>query len=376
MSPTRAKVTKRKKRTSRTLRGGTGKRERAGKNAAARKRAAGGGSAVAGKNLGAMELVPARTAEWFEKLVAVQARLRAPKGCPWDREQTHQSLRTYLIEEAYEVLDAMDAGDDAKFADELGDLLLQVLFHADIAREAGRFDVVDVIRAIHDKMIRRHPHVFGDGTAKNSAEVLRNWDRIKAEERRAAAQVSAGASGGKDGKEAVGGSPVAAPAASKASPSLLDGVTRSLPATLEGFQLTRKASRIGFDWDEAQDVLAKVREESAEIQKALATESREGIEEELGDLLFAAVNLARFLKIDPEIALKRANGKFSSRFRAMEAMARESGRELAVVPRPEMEELWDRAKQNEKRESRQRSARAVDKGTGKSAGKSRAAAKP
>jgi len=193
---------------------------------------------------------------------------------------------------------------------------------------------------------------------------------------RAAAQVSAGASGGKDGKEAVGGSPVAAPAASKASPSLLDGVTRSLPATLEGFQLTRKASRIGFDWDEAQDVLAKVREESAEIQKALATESREGIEEELGDLLFAAVNLARFLKIDPEIALKRANGKFSSRFRAMEAMARESGRELAVVPRPEMEELWDRAKQNEKRETRQRSARAVDKGTGESAGKSRAAAKP
>jgi tetrapyrrole methylase family protein/MazG family protein len=378
MSPTRAKVTKRKKRTSGTLRGGTGKRERAGKNAAARKRAAGGGSAVAGKNLGAMELVPARTAEWFEKLVAVQARLRAPKGCPWDREQTHQSLRTYLIEEAYEVLDAMDAGDDAKFADELGDLLLQVLFHADIAREAGRFDVVDVIRAIHDKMIRRHPHVFGDGTAKNSAEVLRNWDRIKAEERRTA-QASAGTASGRDGKMApndVGRAAAAAADASKAAPSLLDGVTRSLPATLEGFQLTRKASRIGFDWDEAQDVLAKVREESAEIQKALATESREGIEEELGDLLFAAVNLARFLKIDPEIALKRANGKFSSRFRAMEAMAREGGRELAVVPRPEMEELWDRAKQNEKRETRQRSARAVDKGTDKSAGKSRAAAKP
>src|SRR5271154_2908810 len=232
MSPTRAKVTKRKKRTSRTLRGGTGKRERAGKNAAARKRAAGGGSAVAGKNLGAMELVPARTAEWFEKLVAVQARLRAPKGCPWDREQTHQSLRTYLIEEAYEVLDAMDAGDDAKFADELGDLLLQVLFHADIAREAGRFDVVDVIRAIHDKMIRRHPHVFGDDTAKNSAEVLRNWDRIKAEERRIAAQ-------------SAGAPPASASDTAKPAASLLDGVTRGLPATLEGFQLTRKASRIG-----------------------------------------------------------------------------------------------------------------------------------
>jgi MazG family protein len=301
----------------------------------------------------------------------VQARLRAPKGCPWDREQTHQSLRTYLIEEAYEVLDAMDARDDAKFADELGDLLLQVLFHADIAREAGRFDVVDVIRAIHDKMIRRHPHVFGDGTAKNSAEVLRNWDRIKAEERRAA-QESAGTASRKGGKEAVktsGGSATAASdplKPSKAAPSLLDGVTRSLPATLEGFQLTRKASRIGFDWDEAQDVLAKVREESAEIQKVLASDSREGIEEELGDLLFAAVNLARFLKIDPEIALKRANGKFSSRFRAMEAMARESGRELAVVPRPEMEELWDRAKQNEKREAAAANARSTDKNAGKS----------
>src|SRR5271154_5706020 len=340
MSPTRAKVTKRKKRTSRTLRGGTGKRERAGKNAAARKRAAGGGSAVAGKNLGAMELVPARTAEWFEKLVAVQARLRAPKGCPWDREQTHQSLRTYLIEEAYEVLDAMEAGDDAKFADELGDLLLQVLFHADIAREDGRFDVVDVIRAIHDKMIRRHPHVFGDGTAKNSAEVLRNWDRIKAEERRAAAQLAG---------ESPAGSSATSGGATKPAASQLDGVTRGLPATLEGFQLTRKASRIGFDWDNAQGVLDKVREESAEIAGALASENRARLEEEMGDLLFAAVNLARFLKIDPEIALKRANGKFSSRFGAMEAMSRDGGRELASVPRDEMEKFWDSAKLQEKR---------------------------
>src|SRR5271170_3484092 len=161
--------------------------------------------------------------EWFAKLVAVQARLRAPNGCPWDREQTHQTLRTYLLEEAYEVLEAMEASDDAKFADELGDLLLQVLFHADIAREAGRFDIVDVIRAIHDKMIRRHPHVFGDGTAKNSVEVLRNWDRIKAEERRAAARL-AGASPAE--------SPAAAGGAAKPAASLLDGVTRGLPATL------------------------------------------------------------------------------------------------------------------------------------------------
>jgi tetrapyrrole methylase family protein / MazG family protein len=370
MSPTRAKLPKHKKSKTGGRRKPIARRKPAGHSARANKNVA------AGKNLGAMGLVPAGTAGWFEKLVAVQARLRAPQGCPWDREQTHQSLRTYLIEEAYEVLDAMDAGDDAKFADELGDLLLQVLFHADIAREAGRFDVVDVIRAIHAKMIRRHPHVFGDVTAKNSAEVLRNWDRIKAEERRAAAQGAVETSSGKNGKEAAriaGGSAGGSSDVSKAAPSLLDGVTRSLPATLEGFQLTRKASRIGFDWDEAQDVLAKVREESAEIQKALASDSREGVEEELGDLLFAAVNLARFLKIDPEIALKRANGKFSSRFRAMEAMARESGRELAIVPRPEMEELWDRAKENERRVAAQGSARAGEKSAGKNGGKSHVA---
>lgn len=284
----------------------------------------------------AKALLPAGTAQWFEKLAAVQARLRAPKGCPWDREQTHQSLRTYLIEEAYEVLDAMEAGDDTKFADELGDLLLQVLFHADIAREAGRFDVVDVIRAIHDKMIRRHPHVFGDVAVRNSAEVLRNWDRIKAEERRA-------------GAHSTGESAAGARDKGKAPPSVLDGVTRSLPATLEGFQLTRKASRIGFDWDNAHGVLEKVREESGELESALAEADSSALEEEMGDLLFAAVNLARFLKIDPEIALKRANGKFSSRFRAMEAEARGSGRELGSLPRNEMERLWDRAKHREKR---------------------------
>jgi tetrapyrrole methylase family protein/MazG family protein len=323
MPATRAKLPKRKKRKSGRLRG------------------------TVSKSAGAKPLVPAGTAEWFEKLAAVQARLRAPEGCPWDREQTHESLRTYLIEEAYEVLEAMESGDDKKFADELGDLLLQVLFHADIAREDGRFDVVDVIRAIHDKMIRRHPHVFADGTAKNSAEVLRNWDRIKAEERRAAAQL-AGLTPG-ESPAAPGGSPASAAGAAKPAASLLDGVTRGLPATLEGFQLTRKASRIGFDWDSAQGVLEKVREESAELAGALASENRVRLEEEMGDLLFAAVNLARFLKIDPEIALKRANGKFSSRFRAMEAMARDGGRELASVPRDEMEKLWDVAKQREKR---------------------------
>jgi tetrapyrrole methylase family protein / MazG family protein len=324
MALTRTKFPKRKKSNTGAPRSIAGKLAGTGK------------SAIGGKSLGARALVPPKTAEWFEKLAAVQARLRAPKGCPWDREQTHHSLRTYLIEEAYEVLEAMDSGDDKKFADELGDLLLQVLFHADIAREEGRFDVVDVIRAIHDKMIRRHPHVFGDVNVKNSAEVLRNRDRIKAQERRTAAR-------------AANGSAVASAEESKPAPSLLDGVTRGLPATLEGFQLTRKASRIGFDWDDAQGVLEKVREESAELQKALAAENRARLEEEMGDLLFASVNLARFLKIDPEIALKRANGKFSARFHIMEAMAREGGRELASVPRDEMEKFWDLAKQREKR---------------------------
>ena len=265
--------------------------------------------------------------EWFEKLVAVQARLRAPKGCPWDREQTHRTLRTYLLEEAYEVLEALDRRDDAKFAEEMGDLLLQVVFHSQIASEEGRFTVSDVIREIHDKMIRRHPHVFGEANAKDSKEVLRNWEQIKAEERRASKDKS---DGGDDTKEA---------------PSLLDGVSRALPATLEGLQLTRKASRIGFDWENANGVIDKVREETAELEIALNNKDEQRVEEEMGDFLFAAVNLARFVHIDPEIALKKANAKFSRRFRAMEARARESGREFKDLSREEMEAFWDATKE-------------------------------
>ena len=282
----------------------------------------------AGKTRGAKvkQLTPG---EWFEKLVAVQARLRAPKGCPWDREQTHQSLRTYLLEEAYEVLEALETGNDEKFAEEMGDLLLQIVFHSQIAQEEGRFSVADVIREIHDKMIRRHPHVFGEKRAKDSAEVLRNWEQIKAEERRASKE-------GGEGEEVT-----------EKAPSLLDGVSRALPATLEGFQLTRKASRIGFDWDNANEVIDKMREEEAELEIALNDKDQQKLEEEMGDLLFAAVNLARFLHVDPEIALKKANTKFSRRFRAMEAMARESGREFKDLPREEMEALWDATKDAE-----------------------------
>jgi tetrapyrrole methylase family protein/MazG family protein len=269
--------------------------------------------------------------KWFEKLVGVQARLRAPNGCPWDREQTHQSLRTYLIEEAYEVLEALDSGNDEKFAEEMGDLLLQIVFHSQIASEEGRFTVAEVIREIHDKMIRRHPHVFGETRAKDSAEVLRNWEQIKAEERRSNAGRGESKNGAEPAKET----------------SLLDGVSRALPATLEGFQLTRKAARIGFDWENAGGVIKKLLEETEELKNALQARDQRKIEEELGDLLFAAVNLARFLKTDPEIALKNANAKFSGRFRAMEKMARDTGREFEDLPREEMEAFWDAAKKSE-----------------------------
>jgi tetrapyrrole methylase family protein/MazG family protein len=273
--------------------------------------------------------------EWFEKLAAVQARLRAPDGCPWDREQTHASLRTYLIEEAYEVLEALESGDDAKFAEEMGDLLLQIVFHSEIAKEEGRFTVSDVIREVHDKMVRRHPHVFGEKRAKDSAEVLKNWEQIKKEERAAA------------GKKAPD-----APQEEGKVGSLMDGVSRALPAALEGFQLTRRAARIGFDWDNVEGVFDKLGEEGGELRQAVSAKDARRTEEEMGDLLFAAVNLARFLHVDPEIALKKANAKFSSRFRRMEDLAAKSGRALGDVPRAQMEEFWESAKRAEKSDSR------------------------
>jgi MazG family protein len=267
--------------------------------------------------------------EWFERLVALQARLRAPNGCPWDREQTHATLRTYLIEEAYEVLDAMKSGDDAKFANEMGDLLLQVVFHSQIATEEGRFTVADVIREVHAKMVRRHPHVFGEKRAKDAAEVLRNWEQIKAQERQ-------GAQGNGAAK------------AEEKPKSLLDGVPRGLPASMEGLQLTRKASRAGFDWDNVEGVFEKLREECAELRQASERKDAGRVEEEMGDLLFAAVNLARFLQVDPEIALKNANSKFARRFREMERLSAGKGQSFAEVPRAEKEKLWEAAKRGEK----------------------------
>ncbi len=275
--------------------------------------------------------------KWFEKLVALQARLRAPNGCPWDREQTHESLRTFLIEETYEVLDAMETGDAREFSCELGDLLLQIIFHSILAEEAGKFTISDVIESVHAKMVRRHPHVFGGATAKNSADVLKNWEQMKASERAAA----------------YGNQKTARDSIARED-SILARIPRSLPAVLEAYQLTRRASRIGFDWDKLSDILDKLDEEKRELQSLIgnapASEaSKQGVasqrvEEEVGDLLFVGVNIARFLGIDPEIALKKANRKFKQRFQHMEAAAVLEGRRFADLPRGRKEELWNSSK--------------------------------
>jgi MazG family protein len=308
--------------------------------------------------------------EWFAKLVALQARLRAPNGCPWDREQTHASLRKFLIEETYEVLDAMESSDPHEFASELGDLLLQITFHSILAEETGAFTISDVIESIHSKMVRRHPHVFGDAKAEDSAAVLKNWEQIKAAERANA--------NGKEGKAGTAGKSGNATDAITAPESILSGVPRSLPGVLEAYQLTRRAAHIGFDWDNLFGIFEKLDEEKREILASLQTDAappsapaaRRGtpptaqqsaaaeatvgardavpapahLEEEVGDLLFAAVNVARFLGADPEIALKKANRKFQTRFQWMEAVALAEGRPLAELPRERMEELWNLSK--------------------------------
>src|SRR5271154_6046282 len=289
--------------------------------------------------------------EWFAKLVALQARLRAPNGCPWDREQTHASLRKFLIEETYEVLDAMESSDPREFASELGDLLLQITFHSLLAEETGAFTISDVIESIHSKMVRRHPHVFGDTKAKDSAAVLKNWEQIKAAERANA--------NGNEGKAGTAGKSGNAPDAQTAPESILSGVPRSLPGVLEAYQLTRRAAHIGFDWDNLSGIFEKLDEEKREIlaslesatppssaagQRAKSAPVSPHLEEEVGDLLFAAVNVARFLGADPEIALKKANRKFQKRFQWMESAARAEGHPLADLPRERMEELWNLSK--------------------------------
>lgn len=266
--------------------------------------------------------------ENFDRLVAIMARLRDPQGgCPWDVEQTFATIVPHTIEEAYEVADAVEQGDMDALRDELGDLLLQVVFHAQMASEAGHFDAEAVIGAIADKLVRRHPHVFGDATVKDAADQLRAWEDIKATERAVAG----------NGSGAVAG-PVSA----------LDGVASGLPALTRALKLQKRAARVGFDWAEAIRILDKLREETLEMEveiKGNAPASR--LKDELGDLLFVCVNLARRLEVDPESALRHANAKFERRFKTMEALLAAQGRKPQDTPLDAMEALWVEAKKSD-----------------------------
>jgi MazG family protein len=287
----------------------------------------------------------------FEDLVALQARLRAPGGCPWDREQTHHTLKTYLIEEAYEVLDALEHEDANELTEELGDLLLQILFHADIAREAGRFDITDVISGIHEKMVRRHPHVFGTVKADTPEHVLKNWAQIKGQERAVRATVDTR----QDGEQVLLGARQNKDATppKQLVPSVLEGIPRSVPALMEAYQLTRRAAQVGFDWEAVEGIFTKLREETSELRVALAGADRSRREEEVGDLLFVVVNLARFLGFDPEVALKHSNLKFKLRFQNMEEDAARSGQRLAQLSKEELEVLWEVAKKRDRDKAKQ-----------------------
>ena len=260
----------------------------------------------------------------IQKLVDLVDRLRGDNGCPWDKEQTRETLKPMLIEEAYEVLDALDGTDPNVLKEELGDLLFQVVFHAQIASERGEFALSDVIDRLHEKMVRRHPHVFGTADLKTAEDVLRNWEDIKAAER--------GTTSSSD------------PASEK---SILDGIPSRLPALHEAYQITAKASRVGFDWNRLEDILAKLKEEAGELLAARDRSDPALVAGEVGDLLFVVVNVARFLGIDPETALRRSNRKFIRRFRHVEARIKEQGRELKNATLAEMDALWDEAKRNE-----------------------------
>ncbi|GBD26164.1 Nucleoside triphosphate pyrophosphohydrolase/pyrophosphatase MazG [bacterium HR30] len=260
-----------------------------------------------------------RAQELFGELVRIMERLRAPGGCPWDRAQTHQSIKAYLIEEAYEVAEAIDEGNADELRKELGDVLLQVVFHAQMAREAGTFTLEDVIAHINEKMVRRHPHVFGSATADTPDEVLRNWARIKAEERKAEAS----------------------------DRSVLAGVPRALPALQRAHRLGEKAAHVGFDWADARAVLSKVHEELSELEAALHSESHDRAAQELGDLLFALASLARHLRLHAEDVLQRASDRFIARFRCVEEMLAARGIDAHTASPELWDQLWEEAKQLE-----------------------------
>lgn len=252
----------------------------------------------------------------MERAVRIMELLRSPEGCPWDREQTFDTIRRHTLEETYEVFDAIERRSWGEIRDELGDLLLQILFYAQMAKEAGYFDMEDVARGLNAKLIRRHPHIFGDVKAEDAATVLRNWEAIKREEKRGAGE---------------------------AGRSLLEEVPRSMPAMVEASKLGSKAAKVGFDWPDARGLLDKVREETAEIEVELARGERRALEEEVGDLLFTAVHLARHAGVEAEFALRGANAKFRSRFGWMERQAGGAGA-LERMTAEELDGLWRRAK--------------------------------
>jgi len=265
----------------------------------------------------------------FEDLIELMQKLRSPDGCPWDREQTYATLAPMLLEEAYEAFEAVEearAGQPNELRDELGDLLFQIVFYAQVAKEQGDFSINDVTSAIHEKMVRRHPHVFGDTNAADTATVLRNWEAMKQDERRAA---------GKSEREE----------------SLLGGVSSKAPALMEAHQLSTKAARVGFDWEKLEDIFAKLEEEVGELRAAIQTHASSNTEadhtrirEELGDLLFAATNIARHLKVEPEAALKLTNRKFRQRFGYIEKTLAKRGRTFESAEPEELDAIWREAK--------------------------------
>jgi tetrapyrrole methylase family protein/MazG family protein len=250
----------------------------------------------------------------IDELLEIMATLRGPEGCPWDKEQTHESLKPYVVEEAYELVEAVDGGENGEIREELGDLLLQIIFHSQIAAESGRFDFDDVIRGINEKLLRRHPHVFGDEKAVDEVEALKNWERIKVET---------------EGKKKTKRHP-------------------GTPILHRALRMQEKVVSLGFDWEETSQLFEKLEEEINEVREAVASGDHEEVTEEIGDLLFMAVNLSRFLDIHPEDALERSLSKFGKRFRTMEDMAAKDERSLEEMNLDEMETYWQEAKKNEK----------------------------
>ncbi|MGC9325616.1 MAG: nucleoside triphosphate pyrophosphohydrolase [Desulfomonilia bacterium] len=251
----------------------------------------------------------------FDRLVEIFERLRGPGGCPWDAEQTHKSISRCAVEEAYELFDAIESGETDHMREELGDLLLQVLFHSTIAKDLGEFTIEDVINDLARKLVHRHPHVFGDTVADTSKDVIKTWEQIKRKEQ------------GKAKRE-----------------SILDGIPEALPGLHHARKIQSVVSRVGFDWHDPAGVLEKIREEVGELSQALAKGDRDEIESELGDILFSVVNLARIIRIDPEAALRRTNRTFKKRFRLIEDEARKRGLSLDEMTLEEMDRIWERAK--------------------------------